>query len=201
MKKMFFLCLCSFAMNISVEAQTYSKEIADYRENYKAKFLSEENSPLDKEDLKYLDFFEGDSSYNVLCTFKKSKSKKQLEIPTSSGKNKIFVKLGELHFEIKGNKAHLSVYQNIMLLSNPLYKNYLFVPFTDLTNKKSTYGGGRYIDFGLSDLKKDKIYLDFNKAYNPYCAFSDGYSCPVPPKENHLTFEINAGEKNFLKGH
>jgi uncharacterized protein (DUF1684 family) len=83
----------------------------------------------------------------------------------------------------------------------PKYKNYLFVPFKDMTNGKETYGGGRYLDLETTDIQNDSVILDFNKAYNPYCAYSNGYSCPIPPKENHLAVSIEAGEKTFGKEH
>ena len=83
----------------------------------------------------------------------------------------------------------------------PHYRDYLFIPFKDLTNGKESYGGGRYIDLRMRQLDKDKVILDFNKSYNPYCAFSEEYSCPIPPKENHLTIAIEAGEKNYGKSH
>ena len=66
---------------------------------------------------------------------------------------------------------------------------------------KESYGGGRYLDLRMKEIEGDKIYLDFNKAYNPFCAFSAGYSCPIPPKENHLKVAIEAGEKNFVREH
>jgi uncharacterized protein (DUF1684 family) len=83
----------------------------------------------------------------------------------------------------------------------PQYKDYLYLPFKDFTNGESTYGGGRYLDFKMSDIQENQtIIIDFNKAYNPYCAYSDGYSCPIPPSENHLQVFIEAGEKN-IKDH
>jgi uncharacterized protein (DUF1684 family) len=81
----------------------------------------------------------------------------------------------------------------------PKYRDYLFIPMKDQTSGKETYGAGRYLDASIKDIKDGKIALDFNKLYNPYCAFSEGYSCPIPPKENHLPVRIEAGEKLFLK--
>ena len=78
-----------------------------------------------------------------------------------------------------------------------MYRDYLFIPFKDLSNGEATYGGGRYMDIRMDDIKNGELMLDFNKAYNPYCAYSDGYNCPVPPVENHLETEVNAGEKSF----
>ena len=82
------------------------------------------------------------------------------------------------------------------------YRDYLFIPFTDLTSGNESYAGGRYFDFKSSDILDNKFELDFNKAYNPYCAYiSNRYSCPIPPKENNLSVAIRAGEKEFGKKH
>ena len=83
----------------------------------------------------------------------------------------------------------------------PQYRDYLFVPFKDLTNAHETYGGGRYLDFRMKDIEGASCVLDFNKAYNPYCAYSEGYNCPIPPRENHLEVRVEAGEMGFGKAH
>jgi len=82
-------------------------------------------------------------------------------------------------------------------MNNPEYKDYLFFPFTDLTNNASTYGGGRYIDLRIP--QGNVIVLDFNKAYNPSCAYSPKYSCPIVPGENNIDVAITAGVK--YEGH
>ena len=86
------------------------------------------------------------------------------------------------------------------LMENPQYKDYLFLPFTDLTNNETTYGGGRYIDLKLKDIREEgRLTIDFNKAYNPYCAFGEGFSCPIPPDANKLNVRVEAGEQNYGK--
>jgi uncharacterized protein len=105
-----------------------------------------------------------------------------------------------LHFKIDGKPLKLAVYKSLGLVVST-FENYLFVPFKDLTNGKESYGGGRYVDLQKTDIKDGKIVLDFNKCYNPYCAFAAGYSCPIPPKENYLNLAIEAGEMNFGKAH
>ena len=86
-------------------------------------------------------------------------------------------------------------------MKNPKYIDHLFIPFNDLTNYEETYGGGRYIDLSLNDIKDGKVVLDFNKCHNPYCAYSDGYNCPIPPEANRLKVAVKAGEMNFGKEH
>ena len=78
-------------------------------------------------------------------------------------------------------------------------KDYLFIPFMDATTGEETYESGRYFDFSINDIKENMLLVDFNKAYNPYCAYTAGYNCPVPPKENRINVAILAGEKKFLK--
>ena len=86
-----------------------------------------------------------------------------------------------------------------MLLETEKYKNDFFIPFTDGTSGIDSYMGGKYIDFSTTDSSNDKLLIDFNKSYNPYCAFKIGYNCPIPPKENALEVQIRAGEMNFVK--
>lgn len=194
--------LLFLGLSISTFAQTDFKEnILKHREEYKAEFLKDANSPLKEDDLKYLDFYEPNQKYQVNCTFKATKKGKPFDIPTSSGKLKTYTKFGELTFLIDNKSYTLAVYRSMALVNHPLYKDYLFVPFKDPTNGKETYGGGRYLDLRMKEFENKQIILDFNKAYNPYCAFTSGYSCPIPPQENHLKVPILAGEKQFLKEH
>jgi uncharacterized protein (DUF1684 family) len=108
-----------------------------------------------------------------------------------------YVKYGEVHFLLKGESYHLEVYQNPEISQRPGYEDYLFIPFTDLTNGETTYAGGRYIDFRMTS--SEDLILDFNKAYNPYCSYNPKYSCPIPPEVNHLPVRIETGEKNYSR--
>jgi len=182
------------------QAQTFTEETSQYREKYKQEFLHSENSPLKAADLPYLQFYEADSTYRVEARFEKSKSK-SFEMPTYSGMNKTYVKYGVLKFRLHGRRQTLTVYRSLSLQTIAKYKDYLFVPFKDKTNGGETYGGGRYLDLKTTDLKSNTVVLDFNRAYNPYCAYSTGYNCPIPPLNNHLAIAISAGEKNFTKHH
>ena len=107
------------------------------------------------------------------------------------------MQFGVAKFEVAGQALTLNIYQNLRLIKDSLYRDHLFLPFKDLTNGESTYGGGRYLDFKQGDIQNGILILDFNKCYNPWCAFSDGYNCPVPPVPNHLEIAIEAGERNF----
>lgn len=194
-----FLIVC-----ISISgAQSVKKEIKEHREKYIADLLGEEHSPFynKEEEVKYLQFYKPKKKYRVNCTFTRTPKEESFDMATYSGKTKKFVKYGILSFTLNGQKLQLAVYQNLMLQKVEGFKDYLFIPFKDLTNGEATYGGGRYFDIKTGDIKDDKLILDFNKCYNPYCAFSDGYNCPIPPQENHLDTAIEAGEKMYGKDH
>jgi uncharacterized protein (DUF1684 family) len=182
-------------------AQTWqAKEIEIYQQEMNAEFADSTQSPLKKADLvrfKSLDFFPINEKFAVKATFKRTKKTKKFQMPTTTTRKPWYKKYGELHFEIDGKKMQLTVYQNLDLIKKPGYEDYLFIPFTDLTSGVESYGGGRYLDFRIP--KSKEIILDFNKAYNPYCAYNEKYSCPIPPAENDLQIKIEAGVKTFKK--
>lgn len=187
-----FICISSASF-----AQNHKEQIAKHREAYKLDFIKETRSPLKENDLKNIHFFEPDSNYRITAKVKLLKNEKIFKMPTYDGSSKEFIRYAKANFILNGKPLELTLYRNIGLMVNPAYKNLLFLPFTDETNTITTYGGGRYIDLDLTQIKRKKLEIDFNKSYNPYCAYSDGYRCPVPPEENDLTIPINAGEKNY----
>lgn len=151
-------------------------------------------------DRQYLSFFPIDIRARVIARFEPIKSTEWFDMPTSSGRSKMYRVYGRLHFTHKDSSLVLYVYQSQALLQDPAHAFHLFLPFTDLTSSSTTYESGRYIDLATSDIQNNAIVIDFNKAYNPYCAYISGvYSCPVPPKENRLKVAIEAGEKKYLK--
>lgn len=151
------------------------------------------------EDRKHLHFFPADSNYKVTATFEKINDKTGFGIATSQKIYQQFYRYGKISFVINGNACQLTVYQSKNLILREEFKTYLFIPFTDGSNGTATYEGGRYIDISIPDIKVGKVIIDFNKAYNPYCCYTTGYSCPIPPKENALSIAINAGEKKYTK--
>jgi len=191
-----FLQLCT--LNAQIADTSISSE--KYQQYLNEEFSDKETSPLTAEDLqsfKGLDFFRINKEFIIKANFKKTPNQLPFEMPTSTERKPIYVKFGEVHFKLNDKEYKLSVYQNQRLVTDPKYKDYLFIPFTDLTNGETTYGGGRYLDFSIP--KSNNVELDFNKAYNPYCAYNGKYSCPIPPEENHLSISIEAGVKKFNK--
>jgi uncharacterized protein (DUF1684 family) len=169
-----------------------------FQQEINEKFGDPQRTPLSDKDLaefEGLDFFKIDSAFIVKAHFLRTPAEAPFRMQTTTDRKPVYVKYGELYFKIKGEDFKLNVFQNQELISDPEYYNYLFLPFTDLTNGETTYSGGRYLDLRIPE--GDSILLDFNKAYNPYCAYSGNFSCPIVPADNHLEIAIPAGIKNF----
>ncbi|MEP7320077.1 MAG: DUF1684 domain-containing protein [Panacibacter sp.] len=147
--------------------------------------------PGSKEKFKGIHFFPSDSRYAVRAKFVRTKDEKIFEMPTSGTEKRMYVKYAEAVFTLQGKEYKLSIYQSVDLAKNREYRDYLFIPFRDATSGKETYGGGRYIDLTIP--YGDSILINFNKAYHPYCAYTEGYNCPIPPRENTLPIKIEAG--------
>jgi uncharacterized protein (DUF1684 family) len=200
MKKIYLFILVS-AISLSVNAQSYIDSIYKFRKEYKDDFLTDNHSPLTAADTSFLRFFAPNEAYCVTATFTLTPEGQPFDIPTYNEKKKNYRNYGTVTFKLRHSLQTLTlhIYQSLELIKDPKYKDYLFIPFTDETNYKETYGGGRYLDLTIQDIKGDKVVLDFNKAYNPYCAYASGYSCPIPPSENSLHVSIKAGEKQYGK--
>jgi uncharacterized protein (DUF1684 family) len=197
MKKYFSLLLIfSF---ITLQAQDKTTETSkEFQDNLNLEYADKEKSPLMEKDLKTfksLDFFPINDKYIIEAKFIRTKKEKVFKMKTSTSRLPEYKKYGELHFTIDGVDCKLNVYQNIDLIKKPGFDDYLFLPFSDLTNGKETYIGGRYVDLRIQKGTTWKI--DFNKAYNPYCAYNYEYSCPIVPLENDLNVAILAGVKKF----
>jgi uncharacterized protein (DUF1684 family) len=195
-----FILILAFGNQLSAQdTLSYAYQIEQHREHYKQDFIKDERSPLKEAELAYLRFFEPDSTYAIAADFELTPDAKPFEMATYSGMLKPYQKYGVFTFKIDSTEHQLAVYRSLRLAKLPGFKDYLFLPFRDWTNGETTYGGGRYLDFKTTDIVDGKMILDFNKCYNPWCHYSDGYNCPIPPKENHLEVEILAGERNFGK--
>lgn len=191
--------LLTILSNVMYAQSDFRSDLKEHRKDYKNDFLEQETSPFyaNTTALKGLKFFPPNKKYKVLANLVITSESDPFQIKTNSGKEKTFRQYAWAHFQIGDEKFKLAIYQNLRLLNMPLYRELLFIPFKDYTNGDKTYGGGRYIDLSLTDIKDNKIEIDFNKCYNPYCAFSSGYNCPVPPIDNHLPTKITAGEKMY----
>jgi len=182
----------------SCNSTEYDAEITKFRIEQDEFFSDPEKSPLTDEDLKLfrgLDFFPIDKKYRLEADFVLTPDAGSFMMPTTTDRIVEYRKYGKAIFYLNGEKNELGIYQNQQIKDKEEYKDHLFLPFKDLTNGPMTYGGGRYIDLAIPE--GNTIIVDFNKSYNPYCAYNHRYSCPIPPDENHLDIEILAGVKKF----
>lgn len=199
---LFYLCIMLTVVSSCNSTKTmsntgYETNITAHRQKTEKGLTEGPRAPITKDDLKNIRYFDLNQDYKVVADVKLSDGEKPFELPTYSGITKTYIKYATATFKLNDNEVSLNLYRNLEVIRMPQYKNYLFLPFKDMTNGKETYGGGRYMNLSTEDIADGKIELDFNKTYNPWCAYSDGYNCPIPPFENHMKISIHAGEKNY----
>ena len=190
-----FLMLLNFGFG---QEKFDSASVEKFQKELNTEYADAETSPLTAEDLvvfKTLDFYPVNEKLFVTAKFIRTADEKPFEMKTSTDRKPLYVKYGEAHFAIDGLIHKLNIYRNIELSKKEEYKDYLFLPFSDLTSGKESYIGGKYIDMKMPE--GETIVIDFNTSYNPYCAYNPKYSCPKVPLENDLNIEINAGVKKF----
>ena len=198
MKKILLLViLLQFSFGFA-QNQFSLSAVEKFQNELNAEYADAKTSPLLPEDLKVfksLDFYPANEKFFVVAKFIRTENELPFEMKTSTDRKPVYVKYGEAHFNIDGQFFKLNIYRNIELSKKEQYKDYLFLPFSDLTCGSESYIGGKYIDLKIP--QGDTIVIDFNTSYNPYCAYSPKYSCPKVPLENDLKIEIRAGVKKF----
>jgi uncharacterized protein (DUF1684 family) len=184
----------------------YSLQGGSSKENYpasiqkdrseKEEFMkSREGSPFLKDSVPFtgLQYFPIDEKYRIKAALEPIENKRVVILSTSDGKEQKYLEYAFASFTLEGIDNKLLILE---LMEMGPQRGKLFLAFADETSGDETYGAGRYLD-----VKKvpaaTSVVLDFNLAYNPYCAYNDSYSCPFPPKENILKIPIKAGEKNY----
>lgn len=196
------LILCFAILSTSLFAQSKSDALT-YQKNLNAQYADPYKSPLPKYALssfKALPFYKWNEKYRVIASVKRTPEAPLFVMQTTTDRKPLYQQYAVLNFIIEGQHIQLSLYRSQESKFSMEYRDFLFLPFKDLTNGETTYEGGRFLDVFISDISNDQLILDFNKAYNPYCAYNHNYSCPVPPVENHLDIAIKAGvKKGILK--
>lgn len=192
-----FLIIIVFLIIIMRNDREYTREIEVYQEEMNREMKGQESPfPLaERLEFEKLEFYPVSKKYKVEARFEKFEKDSVFEMKTNTDRLPLYRKYGTAYFKLNGKNLSLAVYQNLDLINRPQYEDFLFLPFKDLTNGKETYGAGRYMDLKIPD--EETIVLDFNKVYNPYCAYNHDYSCPIPPFENHLDVEVRAGVKKY----
>jgi uncharacterized protein (DUF1684 family) len=172
------------------------KRVMEWRKERDAFFKSHVRSPLapkEKRSFKGLKYYPFDPRYVFVGQIERTilhinNPEYYATFLTNKGTNKRYIRYGKFHFKLDGKEYTVEIYKSIL-------SDALFIPFKDKTNGKESYGGGRYIDAEI--LSGYKMVLDFNMAYYPSCAYNDKFICILPPKENILNVEIQAGERNL----
>lgn len=179
---------------------SYTGEINQQRQETDSVFRYAPDSPIDsatKTKFSGLNYFPVSEEYMVEARLRKIPNPTVISMPYTQGGTEKYVRYAEIHFSINEKPLKLLAYRPVDMLTNKEMHKRLFIPFYDETNGGDTYGGGRYIEI---DMPFDTSFtLDFNKAFNPYCAYNSSYTCPVPPAENSLPVAVKAGEKKFTK--
>jgi len=179
-----------------LSAQSHKRSIKTFQKELDQSYADPSSSPLPPDKIngfEGLPYFPIDEHYQVTAKFQKLPENSIYTFQTSDKRLRDYERYALAVFSLDGQEYQLTLYKSTAKKITPGYENSLFLPFTDQSNGKETYGGGRYMDVKIPE--GETIVLDFNRAYNPYCAYSDRYSCPIPPKENDLPFAIPVGVK------
>ena len=182
------------ACTITPKEEDYAAKIAAIRAAKDDSFKNDSDSPIPadkKTALLPLVYYPIDENYAVPASLEPAAERTRIQVPTSTGKIRNIERVGTLKFSLQGKPMRLTAFVDV---DSPQV-NRLFVPFADLTSGTETYPAGRYMEL---DPTATGIYVvDFNVAYNPYCAYNEAWSCPLPPRENWLDVPIRAGEMSF----
>ena len=164
-------------------------ELATFRAQRDQFFAAHPQSPLTPEQqqtFQGLSYFPEDPAYHLEVPVEEFPEKTEVALPTSTGDVGTYVRYGRLTFTVDATDVRLTLYAN---------HHGFFLPFADALAGTETYGAGRYLD--PEPLGDGRFLLDFNRAYNPYCAYNEQWSCPITPRENRIAVPIRSGEKLF----
>ena len=194
-------CLLVLSQSCLAQDEDYETEIRVYRALQNAEFRDPQKSPLSAEQMESFikhDFFPIDEAYKVNARFEATPDARPFPMSTSTGGKQIYRRLGILHFELNGIPQTLEAYLQVRRFMPQGQKEIVFLPVVDLTNGNETYGAGRYLHF-VGVPQGNTWTIDFNKLYNPYCAYNEKYECPLVPESNHLDLEVRAGVKDYKR--
>jgi uncharacterized protein (DUF1684 family) len=169
----------------------YVEEIEAQRTEKNEEFKTSDDAPLteeQKEAFTKLSYFPIAEKYKVRAELHKNPREQKVKIAITDGSQREYLVFGNAHFHLEGKEHDVTVYKPVKEDAD-----YLFIPFYDETSADLSYGGGRYVEPELID--GGTLEIDFNTAYNPYCAYNHKYRCPIPPQDNNLRVAILAGEK------
>lgn len=194
------LFLTILSCSKSNKKQQHEDSIREFQYRLNVEYSDKKTSPLTDEDFKTfksLDYFPIDSTYKVTATLTYIYDAPVFKMQTTTDRLPLYKTYAIAKFKLDGKTFEIPLYQSQELMTDPQYVDYLFLPFKDLTNGKGSYTGGRFLDLELPKNGAKTIVIDFNEAYNPYCAYNIKFSCPIPPDANVLDIAIPAGVKAY----
>lgn len=175
------------------DQETWKRGLTRFRREKDDYFRTSEDSPVpmaEGEGFKGLSYFDPDPAFRFDAKLQRYSNPASVMMTTSKGSRQLFNRVGYFELTVEGNLVRIQAYQSAERADPSI-----FIPFHDLTSGREAYGAARYIDLEVEH--DDRYVLDFNYAYNPYCAYSDDYVCPLPPQENWLSVPIRAGERKY----
>lgn len=190
------ILLASCGKNYSPEQQAYIKKVEDFRAKKNDEMKNDPSSPFNlkgKVEFHNLNYFDVDPDFVFKSKLREYETKDTVTIYGTKGEPRKVVRFGYVTINLNNKELNVNVYEGMTRTG----EKYHSIWFTDLTTNKESYGVGRYIDFELVNDPNYIYEVDFNLAYNPYCAYSPNYSCAIPTKEDFIPVEIKAGEKKF----
>lgn len=184
-----------YAYTGSQDQSAYVDEIKAERMDKDRFMKTSPESPFAEDPTKFtsLKYFPPDIRFKVTANLVPVQNKKPVVLTTNDGKQQQYVEYAIADFDLDGYNNKLLILE---VIDPGPFRGKLFLAFGDETSASETYGAGRYLDV-VKVPGANTITLDFNKAYNPYCAYVEKYSCPFPPTDNLLKVAIRAGEKVY----
>lgn len=190
------LIISGCGKSLTPEDEKYLASLEEHRHGKNAYMKEDPNSPFNyksKIEFHELNYFDVDPEFRFKSRLFEYEPKDTVIIFGTKGEERKTVRFGYVQFDYRGKKYNINVYEGMSRTGQKYYS----IWFTDQTTNKESYGVGRYIDFEKHPDPEFIYEVDFNLAYNPYCAYSPEYSCAIPTKEDFIPIEIRAGEKKF----
>jgi len=185
-----FLFISLMMYSLSGDEDAYIESIKSERKSYYNSLINNSRGPFAGQDSVHeLNFFKPNPKFRVKAKVKLNSYPDKTIIVSTDGTKKTYLHLANLEFKLKDSTYTLALFRNENNVAD------YFLPFRDATNTKSTYGAGRYLPVNFAG--ETEVEIDFNRAFNPYCAYNDKYACPIPPEQNTLLIKIEAGEKVY----
>jgi uncharacterized protein (DUF1684 family) len=177
------------AAKVKTQEDGRMNNLQRFRERKDEFFRYDHHSPLtpqQREEFEGLKYFPENPDLDLVVDVAEFPDKKTVRIQTTTGDVQNYERYGHFHFQVDGEEGELTLYRD---------EGGFFLPFADALAGKETYGAGRYLE--PDQLPDGRFEVDFNLAYNPYCAYNENYSCPITPAENRIKVAIRAGEKVY----